>query len=120
MNIEDSMTQSIDQQKYSKQSNDKEALRDIIKACTESIRFDELEMEDMIRDEDGAAIAYDKLQLLYKEFIEQFEKQQRKADESASSAMQKFFEEQFQKSQKILQTKPSKSQPKTHTIFDIM
>ena len=51
------------------------AVRDIIKACTESIQFDNLEMEDMIRDEDGAAIAYDKLQQLFNEFIEQFEKQ---------------------------------------------
>ena len=96
------------------------AVRDIIKACTESIQFDNLEMEDMIRDEDGAAIAYDKLQQLFNEFIEQFEKQQRKADESASSAMQKFFEEQFQKSQRILLSKPTQAQPKTHTIFDIM
>lgn len=71
------------------------AVRDIINACTESIRFVDLEMEDMIRDEDGAAIAYEQLQGLFKEFIEQFEKQQKKADqsESASKAMQRFFEE---------------------------
>ena len=37
------------------------AVQDIINACSESIRFDNLEMDEMIRDEDGAAIAYEKL-----------------------------------------------------------
>ena len=76
-----------------------------------------------MRDEDGAAIAYDKLQHLFNEFIEQFEKSQQKQAEkreSVSSAMQKFFEEQFKKSQRRLQFRTEKSPLKTHTISDMM
>ena len=54
----------------------------------------------MIQDEDDAALAYAKLQDLYKEFTEQFVKnrQDEEVPETASAAMRQFFEQEFAKS----------------------
>ena len=47
---------------------DKIAVRDIIKSCIENTQYTSIEVNDITRDEESAALAYTKLKHLYKEF----------------------------------------------------
>ena len=62
---------------------DKLTVRDIINACTDSIQHTEHFIGDATQDEDNAALAYAKLQHLYQEFTEQFDKKRPKENISA-------------------------------------
>ena len=75
-------------------------VRDIINACSDTIQYTGTDIKDMTKDEESAALAYEKLQHLHTEFTDQFIKKRNKEEISkdASKTMQQFFEEYFAKS----------------------
>lgn len=106
----------------SQANEDRMAVRDIVNACTESIQPPSKTsyIEDLTRDEEGAAVAYTKLQALYAEFMEQFTKKRQAEDvsEKTSAAMRQFFEAHYEKAREAKETKGTAKQgPGTRSIW---